>query len=126
MTRARIIAWLQQPTTIAGLAALVGDAVVVATGAATWRFELPLALGSLVAVLMPDNTTASTLVIKTLRDVLAALASKDAATISVAVADAQALLSAITTAAPLPLRIERDVPEIAATNVLPWAASSAV
>ena len=94
--RAALLAWLRQPTTIAGLAALVGDAVIVATAAASWRIELPLALGSLVAMLIPDNTSASALAIRTLRDVLAAVASKDPAAIEAAIADAEALVSSVT------------------------------
>ena len=95
ITRARILAWLQQPTTIAGIAALVGDAIVVATGAVTWRVELPIAAGSLIAMALPDNTAAAGLLVRTLRDVLGALATRDPAAILAAVADAEALLSAL-------------------------------
>ncbi len=95
ITRAALVAWLRQPTTIGGVAALVGDAVIAATCVASWRVELPLALGSIVAMALPDNTAASTLAIRTLRDVLAALASKDPAAIQAAIADAEALVSAV-------------------------------
>ncbi len=94
--RTTVLTWLRQPTTIAGLAALLGDAVVALTGAASWRVELPLALGSLVAVALPDNTTATALAVRTLRDVLAAVATRDPATIEAAVADAEALLASVT------------------------------
>jgi hypothetical protein len=95
ITRARILAWLQQPTTIAGIAALVGDGIVVVTGAATWRVELPIAAGSLIAMALPDNTAAAGLLVRTLHDVLAAVASRDPAMILAAVADAEALLGSL-------------------------------
>ncbi len=92
ITRAFIMGWLRQPTTIAGVAALVGDAVMVATGAVTWRVELPIAAGSLIAILLPDNSEAAGLLIKTMRDVLAAIATRDGTTIMAAVTDAEQLL----------------------------------
>ena len=95
ITRAIIASWLRQPTTIAGIAALVGDAVVVATGAVTWRLELPIAAGSLIAILLPDNSEAAGLLVKTMRDVLAAIATRDATTIMTAVADAEQLLACL-------------------------------
>ena len=95
ITRTGLAAWLRQPTTIAGLAALIGDAMIAATCAASWRVELPLALGSMVAMAMPDSTATSALAIRTLRDVLAAVASKDPAAIQAAVADAEALVASV-------------------------------
>ncbi len=95
LTRAEILAWLKQPTTIAGIAALVGDAVVVATGGVSWRVELPIAAGSLIAMALPDNTAAPGLLVKTLRDILAAIATRDPVTINQAVSDAETLLTAL-------------------------------
>ena len=95
LTRKAVLAWLQQPTTIAGVAALVGDAVVMVTGAVTWRVELPIAAGSLIAMAMPDNTAAAGLLVKTLRDLLQAIATREPNAIMAAVTDAEALLTAI-------------------------------
>ena len=95
LTKSSILGWLRQPTTVAGLAALAGDAVVVATGAAGWRVELPIAAGSLIAMVLPDNSLASGLLVKTMRDVLTAIATRDQAAIMAAVADAQALLATL-------------------------------
>jgi hypothetical protein len=95
ITRAQLVAWLSQPTTIAGLATLAGDAVLIATGAVTWRVELPIAAGSLIAVALPDNSVAPGLMIRTLRDLLAAIATRDPGSITAAVADAEALLDAL-------------------------------
>ncbi len=97
ITRSGILAWARQPTTIAGLATLLGDAVVAATASASWRVELPLALGSAVAMALPDNTAASALAVRTLRDVLAAFASKDPTAIQAAIADAEALVATVAT-----------------------------
>ena len=95
ITRTGVLAWLRQPTTIAGIAALVGAAIMVATGAVTWRIELPIAAGSVIAMAMPDNTQAAGLLVKTLRDVLVAVATRDASSITAAVSDAEALLASL-------------------------------
>lgn len=92
---ARLRQWLHQPTTVAGLAALAGDVALVLGRAADWRVELPLALGSLVAMVLPDNSVASSLSIRTLRDVLDAIETRDPVRIATAVNDGQALLTAV-------------------------------
>lgn len=86
--------WLRQPTTIAGLAALSGDAFAIALGAATWRLEAPLALGALVAMLLPDNTAAATAAASALRDGLAAAATHDPARIAAACEETGAAIAA--------------------------------
>ena len=45
-----------QPTTIAGLAALAGTAEAMLTGHLTWQAAVPLAIGALVGIAIPDNT----------------------------------------------------------------------
>jgi hypothetical protein len=45
-----------QPTTIAGLATLCGTAEAMLTGHLTWQAAIPLAVGALVGIAIPDNT----------------------------------------------------------------------
>ena len=45
-----------QPTTIAGLATLAGTAEAVLSGHLTWQAAIPLAVGALVGIAVPDNT----------------------------------------------------------------------
>jgi hypothetical protein len=54
----KLIAWIRQPTTITGLSALAGTAMGVATGSVKWPVALPLSVGSLVAMVLPDNSAA--------------------------------------------------------------------
>ena len=90
----KVRAWLTQSSTIGGIAALAGDVLAVATGAATWRAEVPIAGFAIVLMVLPGNTGAAGLLMKMLRDLIAAIASKDAASIGAVVADAEALLVA--------------------------------
>ena len=45
-----------QPTTIAGLATIAGTAEAVLSGHLTWQAAIPLAVGALVGIAVPDNT----------------------------------------------------------------------
>ena len=53
-----IIAWVQQPSTVAGLSAAVGTISALATGQITWPQAMPLLAGSIVSILLPDNNAA--------------------------------------------------------------------
>ncbi len=46
-----------QPTTVAGLATLCGTVEAVLTGHLTWQAAVPLVVGALVSVVLPDNTS---------------------------------------------------------------------
>ncbi len=48
--------FLGQPTTIAGLATLCGTGEAILTGHLTWQAAIPLAIGALVGIAIPDNT----------------------------------------------------------------------
>jgi hypothetical protein len=45
-----------QPTTIAGLATLCGTAEAILTGHLTWQAAIPLVVGAMVGIVVPDNT----------------------------------------------------------------------
>ena len=48
--------FLGQPTTIAGLATLCGTGEAILTGHLTWQAAIPLVVGALVGIVVPDNT----------------------------------------------------------------------
>jgi hypothetical protein len=100
ITRARLMTWLRQPTTISGLAALSGDLLSVALGATTWRIELPLAVGSFVAIALPDNSAAIALAARTIREGLEAAATRNPQAIADAIADAERTVAALAGASP--------------------------
>jgi hypothetical protein len=54
-----IISWFKQPTTVAGFSALVGTAMGFATGSVTMPAAISVAVGSLVAMILPDNSGAA-------------------------------------------------------------------
>ena len=48
--------FIHQPTTIAGLASLAGIVEAVLSGHMTWQAAIPVAVGAVVAIAIPDNT----------------------------------------------------------------------
>jgi hypothetical protein len=52
-------AFLRQPTTVGGLAALSGTIAAALSGQMTWRAALPLVVGAIVSILLPDDSAAS-------------------------------------------------------------------
>lgn len=48
--------FIHQPTTIAGLATLAGTAEAMLSGHMTWQAAIPVAIGAIVAIVIPDNT----------------------------------------------------------------------
>jgi len=53
------LTWFRQPTTVAGFSALIGTGMGVLTGSVTAPSAASLAVGALVAMLLPDNTAAA-------------------------------------------------------------------
>jgi len=49
--------WLQQKTTIAGLSAMGGALTSYLSGAMTWQQAVGLAVGGLIATLIPEDTS---------------------------------------------------------------------
>lgn len=49
--------YLFAPTTVAGIATLCGTAEAVLTGHLTWQAAVPLVVGALVGVIVPDNSS---------------------------------------------------------------------
>ena len=51
-------AWLRQPTTIAGVSALIATLSALLIKQIAWPQAIPILVGSAVSMLLPDNTDA--------------------------------------------------------------------
>ena len=51
-------AWLRQPTTVAGISALIATISALLMEQITWPQAIPILVGSTVSMLLPDNTNA--------------------------------------------------------------------
>ena len=69
----KIIAWLKQPTSVAGESALVGIATAIAGGQITLAQAAPLIAGAIAAIAFPDNTALKQATPMIATDVVAAL-----------------------------------------------------
>ncbi len=50
--------WMQQPTTVAGLSAMLGTLVALMMHQVTWIQAVPLFAGAAVSAILPDNSGA--------------------------------------------------------------------
>lgn len=79
---ARLRAFLRQPTTVAGLATLLGTLTALLSGQIRPAQAVPLAVGALVSILLPDDSAARSDATRAARDLVALAADlegKDAA-----------------------------------------------
>ena len=53
-----LLAWLRQPSSVAGISALIGTLSGVIAGQMSWGQAIPLLSGAIVAILVPDNSAA--------------------------------------------------------------------
>ena len=88
ITESTVVAWLRQPTSIAGLAGIAGTLTGVASHALTWELAAPLLVGGAIALLIPESPKARADGEHLAVDALAAVASRSPAAIAVAVGDA--------------------------------------
>lgn len=58
MNKAKIAAFLRQPSTVLGLSTLAGLGTAFATGQLTWQGAVPAVAGALAAIALPDNAGA--------------------------------------------------------------------
>ena len=70
-----VLAWLRQPTSVAGLATLVGIGVALALRQVTWLQAAAPAAAALGLVLVPDNTQARADAVKLVTDLSLAAAA---------------------------------------------------
>ncbi len=50
--------WLRQPTTVAGISAVIATISALVLQQLTWPQAIPVLVGSAVSMLLPDNSTA--------------------------------------------------------------------
>jgi hypothetical protein len=65
-----ILAWGRQPTTVAGVSALAATVLGLALGQINFAQAVPLLVGAIVSVVLPDNTHAKQDAESLARDVL--------------------------------------------------------
>jgi uncharacterized membrane protein YfcA len=53
-----MLAWLRQPTSVAGISALFGTLLALANQQLDWAQALPLIAGALISIALPDNAGA--------------------------------------------------------------------
>ena len=53
-----ILAWLRQPTSVAGISALLGTLLALVNQQLVWAQALPLIAGALISIALPDNAGA--------------------------------------------------------------------
>ncbi len=51
-------AWLRQPTTVAGISALIATLSALLTKQLTWPQAIPILVGGAASMMLPDNTNA--------------------------------------------------------------------
>ena len=54
----RLRAWLRQPTTVAGISALIATISALILHQVNWTQAVPLLVGSLVSMVLPDDSAA--------------------------------------------------------------------
>jgi hypothetical protein len=72
---AGFVAWLRQPTTVAGLSTAVGTGVALALHQVGLQAAAPLLAGAAMGMILPDNTAARTAAVTLARDVVAQVAT---------------------------------------------------
>jgi hypothetical protein len=75
---AGLLLWLQQPTSVAGVSALVGTLFAMMTQQIAWPQAVPLLAGALVSIAIPDNTSAKGAAETLARDVVSEISAPTA------------------------------------------------
>ena len=76
---AKLSAWLRQPTTVAGISALLGTVVAVLLGQVSLVAAVPLVAGAAVSMVLPDNSVARRQASTVAQEIVAQLAQKEGA-----------------------------------------------
>jgi hypothetical protein len=75
----KLSTWLRQPTTVAGISALLGTAVAVLLGQMSFAAAVPLVAGAAVSMVLPDNTSARQQVSTVAQEIVAQISQKEEA-----------------------------------------------
>ena len=85
MNLANVLAWGRQPSTVVGIATLAGTATAYFGGSLSITAAVPVAVGGLVSVLLPDNSKAAADAQAAAAAAIVAASARNPATISAAV-----------------------------------------
>ncbi len=75
----KLSAWLRQPTTVAGISALLGTAVAVVLGQMSFAAAIPLLTGAAVSMVLPDNSVARQQAATVAQEIVAQVTAKEGA-----------------------------------------------
>ena len=75
----KLKAWIRQPTTVAGIAALLGTAMAVVLGQMSIAAAVPLLTGAAVSMVLPDNSAARQQAAAVAQEIVAQVTAKDGA-----------------------------------------------
>lgn len=70
-----VTAWMQQPTSVAGISGVVGTLFAILLHQVSWPQAVPLLTGSLISILLPDNAAAKKSAEGLSQDIIAKLGS---------------------------------------------------
>ncbi len=75
----KLLAWVRQPTTVAGISAALGTLVAVLLGQMNLATAVPLLSGAVVSMVLPDNTGAKQQAVVLAQDIVAQVSEKQGA-----------------------------------------------
>jgi hypothetical protein len=64
----KVVSWVQQPTTIAGISTIAGTVSAALMHQINWFQAAPLLAGAAVAIALPDNTAAKSAAVQLVQD----------------------------------------------------------
>ena len=73
LTLGALRVWVRQPTTVAGISTVAGTGMGILSGTVTWQAAVPIVLGGIVAMVLPDNSGARNSVERTAADAMVAV-----------------------------------------------------
>lgn len=113
-TLTKIDSFIRQPTTLMGIATMVGTGVSLATHELSWAVALPLMAGAVVAIAIPEKPAVQADVQKAVTDGIAAVTKPSAASGAVITADLVKLASDFPPSTPV-VAVAPVVPLVAPT-----------
>jgi hypothetical protein len=75
----KLSVWLRQPTTVAGISALLGTVVAVLLGQMSVAAAVPLVTGAAVSMVLPDNSAARQQAATVAQEIVAQITDKEGA-----------------------------------------------
>ena len=76
----KLSAWIRQPTTVAGISALLGTGMALVLGQMSLAAAVPLLTGAAVSIVLPDNSVARQQAAAVAQQIVAQVTAKEGAT----------------------------------------------